>query len=460
MGKPTNAKPFGGGKKEMNGKNFKELMKAIVEESQLPPTTTAAAAASVAAATAPPPAAATEMTKMVSVSAAVAHHVGCPASMPMLPLGVKKCPTDVKLLDKAAYAAEWYAIKADRYYLDTVAVFKGERDYVVRALRHAEKSVLVVRPGGKPVILFKAIQAAMPKGKAEGRGMVVDSAELLCSTAVSLDVEAEDEPQLMQWQIPESVAAEAADAALISRRAFDERLLLVEKPERIVQLDDATDEAKIAVIRAMAQRHHLPVCTVYPVANIVSSRARALQLTVKQRYYPDKKSRAECVVNALKLATELACADACAYANGTNVRIVVGGKELKAAVKEHLRTHAKWAGFLPENEAFQFEEDVYAAWGHAAAVNGAATTDDASDLVKLHQLTDNEEIVVVRGVDPLPKNIAAITSKMGLTFLAKRSDRVAFAKADIGRVVTLQKFLLAGKPLYAQRLGEWTAECV
>jgi hypothetical protein len=214
----------------------------------------------------------------------------------------------------------------------------------------------------------------------------------------------------------------------------------------------------------MALAHAHPVCTTYPVSFIIASGARQSCMTVKQRFYEQKSTRDECVVHALKFATEFNLSNVLCYASGTNVRCAMSCASDKGAFKTFLRENAKWNGFLPDDEARQFEEDVYAAWGGgagaAADVGGAA--DDVASVAAMHRVDEKkEELIVVRSHAPLPKNIDVIVGKMpAFTFLTKRSERVCYAKAPIGTVSAgcMQTYSIASTLLYAQRLSEWTAE--
>jgi hypothetical protein len=401
--------------------------------------------------------------KKITLSATAAAKIGCPRNLMMVP--GPKVHKNERQLDVSKYPQQWYAIRCCEFFTDARACAARERGYIKSLMKYAEAMHLVLREDAEPVLVFRHFRALMPHGRAESRIRVIEHVAAEAEVAVGMVLEDEAGGvsalgETWRLQLPRAVAQKAVDAGLINGDSFEDRKLLCKVAgHEVVQLDVQMTEKMMEKMVDMA-RSGEKLFAATPYVAVTTSTYAEKQLCVKQKFFEEKKGRADCELSAFKLASYLCGIGYCAYAGGTDVHVIVKVAGEKQKLKEHLRGHSLWQQYLPSQEWAQFTDDVQSnAWVGETKPPPPPPAAVADSVANTFVLQEGEEFVVVRSREPLPKQVAELVNAIpGLTFVAKRSERLAFAKAKVDESRQMTRYNVSGRVLFAQRAKEWTAD--
>jgi len=230
----------------------------------------------------------------------------------------------------------------------------------------------------------------------------------------------------------------------------------------MVQLDVALTAEKQAdcvtqINMFCAEAKETSTLSMYPLRNIVSSAMKAVQMTVRQRFDPQRKtSRHDRLINAMRVAARFFQAGVMAMPAGPDVRLAFDCVDRKGQAKQWMREDMP--GFLPEKQEAQFAEDLPTAWSTRDAPNAAAssavTLPHLASEAAAMAIADDEEIYLLRALRPLSvdlwSNIARVAKLAPLT---AKNGRTVLAKGKKKTIEKAKKVAVAGTSVFVSLLS-------
>jgi hypothetical protein len=224
----------------------------------------------------------------------------------------------------------------------------------------------------------------------------------------------------------------------------------------IVQMDVSVSEKDLVAIKELVVSLG-ETFTPFPYEAVTTSAHAERQFVVKQRFFEEKKTRADCQLSAFKLAAFVAVQGCCAYVAGTDVHVLADNAADKVKVKTLLRADDVWSKYLPVADWAQLGDDVPTAWSEGTVFKPKTT---ATPVVPTSGLAGDEEYVVVKARTPFPKDVEKMVNAIepGLVFAFVKSANLAYAKVKIDESRTEQRHVIHGRVLFVRRAKDWAAD--